>query len=94
MVAYFSLTDQGRPPRGNTGAETGYGAGRVGGAAVEDLERSVPGRGNKRCWSSEVGAQRREGRKHGCGLDPVGPCGSGGRTLFLGVMESLEGFKQ
>ena len=66
VVAYFSLTDQGRPPRGNTGAETGYGGGRVGDAAVEDLERGVPGRGNKRCWSSEVGAQRkREGRRHG-----------------------------
>ena len=57
--------------------------------AMQDFGGSVPSRRNK---SSDVRAQReREGRRHGCRLDPVGPCelGEGLQILFLGVMESL-----
>ena len=62
---------------------------RVADVAMEDLGGSVPSKGNK---SSEVKAQReREGRRHGCRLDPTGPCelGEGIQVLFLGMMESL-----
>lgn len=64
----------------------------VGGAAMDDLGRSVPERGSSMCRSSEV--EHREKEREGAWVEAGSYRTSGLWVLFLGGMESLVGFKE
>ena len=49
----------------------------VGGAAMDDLGRSVPERGSSMCRSSEVEHREKEREGAWWRLDPIGPRGFG-----------------